>query len=77
MDPATGPRTFEIMESWLSKDAAWLSLSQASKALNVRDKHAIDQRQAAARDDAAREWAAIHTMRLEKLHASYWPKGAC
>ena len=30
--------TFEIMESWLSKDAAWLSLSLASKALNISDQ---------------------------------------
>ena len=78
--PLPPPLTLQLMEEWLAPGIGCLRLSQVCHALAFKDGHAGDLRkawkEAAAREDAARQWAAIRATQVEQLLAGFWPKGA-
>ena len=69
--------TLQLMEDWLASDRGWLSLALVCHALAFKDGRAQELREAAARDDAARQWVAIRAMRVKRLLTVFWPRGAC
>ena len=67
--------TWLVMEKWLRAQGAWRALACVCRATSGSDERAEAEREAAAREDAARAWAAIRADDVARLRRAFWPSG--
>ena len=68
--------TLQLMDDCLAKNRGWYSLALVCKATAFKYEDTQDKRDAAARDDAVRQWAAVRDTQVKQLLAGFWSKGA-
>ena len=67
--------TWLVMEKWLRAQGAWRALACVCRATSGSDERAEAEREADAREDAARAWAAIRADDVARLRRAFWPSG--
>ena len=69
--------TWLVMEKWLRAQGAWRALACVCRATSGSDERAEAEREAAAREDAARAWAAVRADDVARVRRAFWPSGDC